>query len=129
MPGSSKATKYRPVLTAAQIQHIILLCKNDLSTLSIELIGVLAPFAAKIANAAIAPAYTTTAKPSIISELGFSTEPIIKDSDEIIAEWYAKQQVEGNANLSLTQLEAIQDWRYRNDMMTPEEEATYERSF
>lgn len=70
--------KYRPVLTAPQISHMLTLAKNDMmwkesidADLSISLISSLSVFQAKINNAGVQAAYTiTSAQPNLMEQLG-----------------------------------------------------------
>ena len=116
--------KYRPVLTAAQISHLISLCKLNLShPESIGCIATLSPFMAKIENGGIKAAYEVKPKNSILEAIGEEPKPSLKLEDEEIQ----KLWLTGNfVSLSLEEIKALQDWMYRNDKCTPEQEAAFE---
>ena len=125
--------KYRPVLTAEQIEHIIYLAKNEqpLSSKSIGVISKLAPFLTKIQNAGITPAYTTNDKPALYEQLGASTSEntgASKSKEEYWEECYNKKLTEGAQALSIKELEAAKEWEYLNNLMTPEEKIDFENN-
>jgi hypothetical protein len=68
----SKKVKYRPVLTAEQIQHMLYLAKTEqpISSASLSIIATLVPWEAKIANGVANAAYTTATKTSLMDQLG-----------------------------------------------------------
>ena len=146
-----KQPKYRPVLTANMIEHILKLAKTEspISNASISVIAVLAPFQAKIQNAGIMAAYTEVDKPTLEESLGF---PIGRDlpvpilgapADDAIAcpedprtlagmskeeywSWcYARFEISPEV-CSLDEIQAAQEHRYLNDLMSPEEVTAFE---
>jgi hypothetical protein len=123
----TKQTKYRPSLPAAAIKHILALAKaeNPMSAESMQVISILAPFEAKIANNCITPAYTTIAKPSVEESLGMIETTETRSKEAIYADSYYKWK-ENPTSCSLLEIEQAQEHRYLNDMMTPEEEAAHE---
>jgi len=155
--------KYRPSLTAKQIQHIVSLAKREqpISNNSLSLLSVLSPFLAKIENAGIMPAYTlaptTHSKASLassaftLSSLGLdSLDKVMEASKLSIApnseladsrpledaslskqeQWEACfiKYVEDIDACTLPELQGAQEWRYLNDLMSPEEMAAFERA-
>lgn len=122
--------KYRPVLSASQIAHLISLCKNDLSSESISCIGILSPFMAKIENAAITPAYTLSSnKQSLVDELGLGEETIINKSHEMFQKHLYEQWLAVGMkydSFSLNEIKEIKEFRYLNDLMTTTESDEYE---
>ena len=134
----NKTPKYRPVLTAAQILHIILLAKleDSISMTSISLISVLAPFAAKIDNAGIIPAYTTSPVLSLtdknLSKLGADVSQEIEamhlmSKEERWAKAYAKRMLTPTA-CSLIEIADAKSHAYLNDLMSTKELTDYEAS-
>lgn len=139
------ATKYRPVLTAAQIEHILLLAKSEvpISQDSYSLIVTLAPFQAKILNAAITPAYTTTPRVSstslealggvatnnftgvVRSATNGSDQAAFLTKAEIWEAAYHKYTT-NPASCSLQELRDSQEHAYLNDLMSSEELAAFE---
>lgn len=144
-------SKYRPVLTAAQIVHILALAKleSPLSDLSISVISTLAPFQAKIENSGILPAYTAVPpKPSTLESLGGSMlgrsingmdaslvlldeiglRKTDKSKEEYWARCYAKYCLEPTI-CSLEEIQAATEHKYLNDLMSPEEVAAFEEPY
>lgn len=127
--------KYRPVLTAAQIEHILYMCKTEepISDVSISLISSLAPFQAKIKNAGIAPAYTAQpTKPTILMQLGGEAgDALDRAANAFVKEdyWeacYMKQQSNPVA-CNLEEIQAANEWRYLKDMMDDKEKTKFEQ--
>lgn len=125
--------KYRPTLTAVQIDKILWLAKTEtpiLSKESMSLISTLAPFQAKIENSGIAPAYTAANKPSATSMEGLGAAPLEAGSMSKEDYWdlcFTKFTLDPTV-CSLVEIQAAQEHRYLNDLMTPEEEAKHEES-
>ena len=139
-----KQIKYRPVLTAVQIHKIIDLCKleSPISTEAISIIGVLAPYAAKIENHAVSSAYTVegtrTSSPnnpnSLLSKLGGTALPptATAESSAMLKEVYWEQSYlsykADPTACSLVQIEAAKEWMYLKDLMTGEEVREFEQN-
>ena len=140
--------KYRPCLSASQIVHIISLAKKEIAatfgdcTESINLVGVLAPFNAKVEAAAKVAAYTTSPTTAISSltceDLGaggkeLAVNALEPTSYELLSkeqQWevaYKKYSTDPSS-CSLTELAAAKEHMYLNDLMTPEQEREYEGS-
>jgi hypothetical protein len=129
--------KYRPVLSAAQIEHILNLCRfdiihaaqlpdGDIETSS-SIISVLSPFQAKIENAGISPAYTTTPKPSMLEQLGaVPITPTTRDNETYWHKCYIKMQESPNL-CTLQEIAAAKEHMYLNDLMSEEEVEAFER--
>ncbi len=123
--------KFRPVLSASQITHLMHLCRRDSSNESLSCISVLAAFEYKINNNAIAPAYTQSITPSLADSLGFS-EPMDALSKLTITDESASEEnlyqlwMLEPSSLSIKQLQAVRAYRYKNNKMTVDEEAKYE---
>lgn len=122
---SQSQQKFRPVLTHTQISHILTLCKKDLTQESISCIAILAPFEAKIKNLGVQAAYTQKPKESKLDELGYTHTP----KEVVDVETLYSQYMENGENISefsLQEIQKIQEYRYTNDLMTPQEEVEYE---
>lgn len=136
--STNTRTKYRPVLTSFQIIHILELAKKEvpLSSTSISIIGTLAPFQAKIVNSGIVAAYTTSPNSANTPISLASLEATVSNSDnndiaEANKELYWKQCydmliAEGIGSLSLAEIDAANEYKYINDLMSPEEQADFE---
>lgn len=124
------SAKYRPVLTASQILHLLSLCKSNLNQSSLECIAVLAPFEFKIRNGLISPAYTPQPIPTLAQSMGFDDPPTesipsIRKSTTHIESLYEMWRTTPST-LSLEQLKEVQAYRYKNNLMSPEQEQEYE---
>lgn len=138
--------KYRPVLTAVQITKILALAKleSPLTEASFSLIATLAPFAAKIANAGIAPAYIPSI-PISIGDLGGFTIVTAQHKEQVsqqvadTASSYAagvdkeqqwelayKQYKADPISCSLETISAAKEHMYLNDLMSATELAEFE---
>lgn len=128
-----KAAKYRPVLTATQIEHILALAKSEspISQDSMSLISTLSPFQAKIQNAGIAAAYTVSNKPKAnsLEALGgvSSTSSISSSSKEEYWEMCYLKLQSNPTTCSLEEIKAANEHKYLNELMTPEEIKKFER--
>lgn len=136
-PTGNKAktavSKHRPVLTAAQISHIVLLCKleDPLTEMSMSIISYLAPFLSKIENSGVSPAYDLVGrKPAhnSLAGLGVPTGENLLDGmskEEIWAKSYAKYELD-RAACSLAEIQAAREHMYLNDLMTELEVLEFE---
>ena len=139
MAKMTKQTKYRPVLPAKLIKHALKLAKLEqpISQESIELIGILAPFEAKIAAQAITPAYTTSSQESLLSSLGGEgeegtqrtqgtqgTQSLSKE-----AYWAAcyDKYTKHREECSLEEIQAAREHMYLHDLMSAEELEAFEQ--
>ena len=127
------SNKYRPVLTAEQIEHILTLAKleSPISATSFSVIATLSPFYAKIQNNAVTAAYSTTEKSSKFSVAGLGG-PAQPDNTSATAKketyWEAcyNQWLITPTEMSLAGIEAANEHRYLHGLMTPEEQVAFE---
>lgn len=137
---SKSTAKYRPSLSAETIEHLIVLAKKDLlsyepvnqkaSTLALS---ILAPFQAKIQNSGIVPAYSVSDKiPLTLAEsLGMVTVSTVQTNNpSLTKEEYWEQcyhkTLQSPETCTLAEIEASKEHKYLNDLMTPEELASFE---
>jgi len=138
-PANNPATpvqKFRPVLTALQIEFLLGLVKvqSPLTKEAISCISTLAPFQAKIANAAITAAYTTAPRvlANSLESLGGTDESAISArvasafSKEQLWEFCYNKFVANPQGCSLEEITNAQEHAYLNDLMTEAELATFE---
>ena len=142
---STTNPKYRPSLPPHLIAHILDLAKKEqpLSTSSIELISILAPFQAKIQNMGLEPAYTTQVrlpKPSIEVSLGMApcdaiAWKLFNEETHQYKAYYTKEEfweacylksLEYPESLHLLEMNAAKEHMYLNDLMTEEEVIEFE---
>lgn len=127
-------TKYRPVLTATQILHILTLAKSEypLTQDSMNLIVSLSPFAAKIDNAGIQAAYVTTPRKDTSSLEALGAAPSIPATQVlgVNKEEYWEQcyqlYISNPTACSLAQINAAKEHMYLNELLSPEEVAEFE---
>ena len=130
--------KYRPVLTAGQIEHILYLAKSEspMTQAAMTIIATLSPFQAKIENAGIAAAYTMQdPKPKVnsLESLGglasskvLTTEPDACETKEEFWELCYEKYMANPAICSLDVIKGAQEHKYLNDLMTAEELSDFE---
>lgn len=126
--AQSNTKKYRPSLTACMVDHILHLAKSEspISSESISLIGVLAPFQAKIQNDAITEAYTTAPpKKSVEESLGMVTPTKHLSKEDYWEECHVKYTA-NPTECSLQEIEAAREHAYLHDLMTIEEKELFE---
>lgn len=151
---SANAIKYRPVLTATDILKILSLAKTEvpLSPESISIVQKLSVFQTKIENNAVSPAYTMSDREPRLSTLELlggtsntsntsntnstsnsnpdktavrSADYGFSSKEEYWKASYKKYQSNPTA-CTVEELQASQEYRYLNDLMTPEEELAHE---
>lgn len=125
----SQIPKYRPVLSASHITHILMLAKRDMSRESVSVISILAPFEWKIENGSVRPAHVTAPESDIFNSLGLTETPelsteVNKVKMEVL--WYRYK--ENPTSLSLTEINQALEYGYTNDLMTTAEEIAYQNS-
>jgi hypothetical protein len=136
-PG--KQQKFRPVLTAVQINKILELAKLEqpLSLDAISLIATLSPFQAKILNQGITPAYTLApakAKVNSLESLGgtynASNPHHIDDSMSKKTYWEMCyiEYTSAPASCTLDQIQAAREHMYLNDLMSADEMVEFEQA-
>lgn len=117
------STTYRPSLTLEEIQFLVELLKRtghlDKRT---ELVRKLEVFTLKAQHGITKPSHIRTGRQSLESQLGMAED----ESIEILFDAY-NDPIKRSA-LSKTQMERITHHRYLSDLMTPEEEAAYEKT-
>jgi len=129
--------KYRPVLTAGLVDHIMFLAKSEspISQESIELISILAPFQAKIKNAGVAEAYSTTAKPSLEEQLGMPSATVPTVFQLGATTYLSKEEywaacyhiyLRSPSLLSLEEIQAAREHMYLHDLMSDDEMRLFE---
>lgn len=136
MSPDTNRIKYRPVLTARMIEHIIALAKqeNPISSESIEVLGILAPFQAKIQNAALTPAYTSAPpKPSIEESLGMNQPATVPTSlygvhskKEVYWQACYSKYIINPLSCTVEEIQAAREHMYLHDKMSEEEKEKFE---
>lgn len=130
---------YRTTLTPEMVTKVLNLAKleSPLSTASATLIAKFAPLQAKIDNAGIVPAYTTTGRESVLSSLGGLTQ---KDTTSALytldSKSYLSKEEYWEAcydlykvhpeQCTLGQITGAEEHAYLNDLMTEAETAKFE---
>ena len=133
--SSKSKKKYRPVLSAGAISHILALAKSEspITSASLEVISILAPFMAKIENDAISAAYEATPKQSLEEKLGIgmplpnkheTTMTLTKE--EYWESCYAKYK-NLPTECTLKEIQAAREHMYLHDLMSPQEIAEFEK--
>lgn len=132
----SKITRYRPSLPSHLILKMLELAKLEqpMSMESVEIIGILAPFQAKIANGALTPSSISMGKLSTLESLGgASSEAFVYTLNGI--DFYTKEHywqacydayINNAADCTLVTINAAKEHMYINDLMSPEEAKAFE---
>lgn len=119
-------SKYRPSLTQEQIVHLISLCRKDSSDESLRIIGLLAQFEFKIKQGAIVQSHAVDVKQGLAVDLGFADPAIHMQGGARSANLILELWNSNPAQLSVLELQRVRSYRYENDLMTPEEQLSYE---
>jgi hypothetical protein len=143
---SSTRGKFRPVFSFAALQQIYTLAKADYiqssSPLSLEILGIVAPFLTKIEIGTINPAYVLVDQEGKLSKeekllisLGASlaeekhknNEIQMRSSKEIYWEECWKKFNENPESCSILEIKAAKEHAYLNDLMSQEEIEEFEK--
>jgi hypothetical protein len=126
--NNSNLAKYRPVLTATQITHLISLCRQDLSVESIRCISILAPFEYKIINGVVSPAYISEPALQLANKLGFETEPKKQSMSLEQAKIMYRDYKANIGSITIDEIKECLGVLYVNDALSAKEESDYENS-
>lgn len=125
MTNNTVSAKFRPSLSSAQIQYLLTVLQTSKPCNEREdIVKQLHKFHLKAVHGIVSPSHVSTSRASLTTMLGFE-EP--EHGAEAI-DWLLDIHAKTPNILSKAQLTRVQHHRYVNDMMTPEEEATYEAS-
>lgn len=115
------AKQYRPSLSLFQIKHIC----NTYSALPYnpEVEEIRAKLSAFYLKASVGAVSSSHASQSLTEKMGLS-----ESEEEVGKAEYEKWRKYGAALCSTTELNLAYEYGYLNDLLTPEEEATYEAS-
>jgi hypothetical protein len=117
------AQKYRPYFTAPELSEIIASLKENPTPNRLAISRYLESFNLKITHGVISPSHTL--EPSIEQKLGFAPDSQIElpSEEKLFSIWKASPTL-----LNPSEIARVLDYRYRNNLMTPEEEKAYEIS-
>ena len=115
------AQKYRPYFTAPELSEIIASLKENPTPNRLAISRYLESFNLKITHGVISPSHTL--EPSIEQKLGFASEPTFGEmtDEKLFNIWKSNPTL-----LNALEIAKVLDYRYRTNLMTPEEEKTYE---
>lgn len=125
------AQKFRPYFTAPELELVI----SSLATTSPSspLIKYLKGYQLKIDNGLLAPQITTS--PSVFEKLGLDDPQIPQLSSHAVSKDLATLKLfsynkwrDSPSKCTIQELERATLYRYENDLLTPEEEASFEAS-
>lgn len=126
--ASETTQKFRPAFTKQEILYLIDLCSKDKRDTTTELAFTLAArlriFALKADLGIISPAFTSTERQTLSEKLGLSNSESPADRR---AAAYAKWK-ENPGFCTQSEVSLAFTYRYENGLMTPEQEAAYEKS-
>ena len=116
--------KFRPSLTAGQIEHImhILSTAGENSPLNQSCLKSLRMFSLKAQHGIVSPSHLSLGRESLESSLGFSTSHTQVTTVELLYKVWQSHP----STLTPSQLQQVQSYRYQNNLMSPEEEQDYD---
>ncbi len=129
MIGESSNQKFRPYFTAAELQEIITCLKSHPTPRRLTICQYLESFALKINHGIVSPAHVNN--PSLEQKLGFQNlDPStpIPISHNLTGEAAYNKWFLDPKSATPKEIAEAMNWRYLNDLMSPEEEAEYERT-
>jgi hypothetical protein len=133
MATLKQIAKFRPVLSADEIMHILKLAKRDATKESMALVASLARIEWQIRNGAMTPAYISTVQPTLVEDLGFDEPAPSKntgahvDSGTVSLEVLYSIWCQEPESLTAADIAKVRAWRYENSKMTVDEEKLFER--
>jgi hypothetical protein len=113
--------KYRPYFTAGELSEIVLCLKSHPTPRRMTIAQYLEGFILKIQHGVISPNHLS--KPSMEQKLGITPIPI---SHEITGEAAYQKFLINPGKCTPKEIEEAQEWRYVNQLMSPEEQEQYE---
>lgn len=114
--------KYRPYFTAAEILELIAALKQSPTPRRLQLIRYLETFKIKIDAGVITAAHTL--EPTIEQKLGLESMPPPQITEEAA---YQKQLI-SPTKCTPHEIAAAMEYRYLNNLMSPEESRAYEQN-
>ena len=136
----SKASKYRPSLTEAQLKHMIHLVKKDLmegsdnEPLTISCISTLAPFIAKI-ECGKKPDYVVSMASQDLLDLGLPERETGRETGLFTGftaaqkgEFCYNKMLQNLDSCSIDEIQLAKEYAYLHDKMSQEEEFEYEKT-
>lgn len=117
--------KFRPSLTAGQIEHIIhiLSTAGENSPLNQSCLKSLRMFSLKAQHGIVSPSHLALGRESLEASLGFSQDAPAKTTTvELLYQVWQTHPT----TLTPAQLHQVQSYRYQNNLMSPEEEQEYD---
>lgn len=124
--------KFRPYLTAGELSEIILCLKSQPTPARLSIVRYLESFNLKIKHGLVSSAHTL--QPSQAEKLGFheltiSPSPALTNLEtNLKGEAAFKKWQQSPESCTPKEIAESLDWRYRNNLMTQEEEQEYEQS-
>lgn len=115
--------KYRPYFTRDELLEIISTLKQHPSPRRLTICQYLEGFLLKINHGTIGSAHTPL--PSQEEKLGFAPIPV---SHDLTGEAAYNKWLLSPVSATPKEIAEAMDWRYRNNLMSPTEEAEYESS-
>lgn len=118
--------KFRPSLTAGQIEHIIhiLSTAGENSPLNQSCLKSLRMFSLKAQHGIVSPSHLALGRESLESSLGFSTSHTHTKTTTVELLYQVWQT--HPSTLTPSQLQQVQSYRYQNNLMSSEEEQEYD---
>lgn len=116
-------SKYRPYFTRDELLEIISTLKSHPSPRRLQICQYLEGFLLKMEHGVIKAAHTPL--PTQEEKLGFAPIPV---SHDLTGEAAYQKWLLNPVKATPKEIEEAMDWRYRNNLMSPTEEAEYENA-
>ena len=122
--------KFRPYLTADELQEILICLKTHPTPARLSIVRYLESFNLKIKHGLVSSAHTL--QPSQAEKLGFHELTISTPSPaqdiNLKGEAAFKKWQKSPESCTPKEIEESLDWRYRNNLMSQQEEQEYEQA-
>ena len=123
------AQKFRPYFTASELLEIISALKAAPTHKRLVLVQYLEGFLLKINHGIVSPAHTN--QPSLEDKLGFTVQDItdlpVPVPHNLTGEAAYQKWLANPVSATPKEIGEAMDWRYRNNLMSPDEEKDYEQ--
>lgn len=123
--ASVPTIKYRPSLSAPEIEHIISILERpefEGNHLNYQCLVALRKFGLKAKYGIVSPSHVASGRATLEDSLGFGSPEQDESIDVLLDVWKNNPSI-----LTPAQWADVQKHRYLSDLMTPEEEAAYEQ--
>lgn len=120
--------KYRPYFTLPELHEIITALKSQPTPNRMTLIKYLEKYCLEITHSVREESYTPNPRKALSQRLELDDSPPIPQPIQITGEAAYQKQLINPLHCTPKEIEAAMEYRYLNDLMSPDEEKQYEHS-